>query len=254
MKLYPNKIIWSADLPLDDLCRVLKSGVLPAGIIIKLDRLFFEQFGIHTINVVESLGYQVFADAKIVEIPEKVAQIARHYGQYQPFMLDCMAGICSNGVFAGSDHKQLDGLKRFASTCLENSVNPCGVTVLTSKTNAKNRGMVFQEFRRSADKQVLFYVSLLSRAGFTDVVCAPKEATVIRKHREFDHLNLNTPGVRLPETDVRDQARVMTPSKAFGSGADRLIIGSNLTDGAEQDIVERVHRNWQRLVAHFGEV
>lgn len=42
----------------------------------------------------------------------------------------------------------------------------------------------------------------------------------------------------------------MTPKKAFEAHADRLVIGSNLTDG-EGTIVERIERNLERLVQHI---
>jgi orotidine-5'-phosphate decarboxylase len=253
MKLAPEKIIWSADLNLSEIIKVLESGALPEGVIVKLDRLFFEKNSKNAIETVQRLGYPVFVDAKITEIPEKVVRIAECYTPYRPFMLNCMAGICSNGAFYSEDASTQDGLRRFADVCLSSGVQPCGVTVLTSKTNTKNTGMVFKEFRRAAIQQVLFYTGLLEEAGFTDIVCSPQEAKAISQHSAFRNLKLNTPGVRLPDTSQRDQARVMTPKKALLSGASRLVIGSNLTDGPDPDIVERVAKNWRRLVAHFEE-
>jgi orotidine-5'-phosphate decarboxylase len=43
-------------------------------------------------------------------------------------------------------------------------------------------------------------------------------------------LDLDTPGIRWPDSDTRDQARVMTPGAAVADGADRVVIGSLLTD------------------------
>jgi orotidine-5'-phosphate decarboxylase len=100
------------------------------------------------------------------------------------------------------------------------------VTVLTSKTEE----VVEEEFggRTSVD-QVLFYVSLLKDAGFTDVVCSPREVAAIRSDNYFDNLELNTPGIVMPGGDAQDQARTDTPGGAVRAGSTRLVIGRALT-------------------------
>lgn len=143
-------------------------------------------------------------------------------------MLNCMTGISSTGRWTDDDPKKVDGLKRFADACHQAGTRPCAVTVLTSKTD----DMVAREFNgRTPIDQVLVYVEMLLEAGFTDVVCSPLEVPAIRAESRFDDLDLNTPGIRLPKSDMRDQARVNTPAAAIAAGATRLVIGSDLTNG-----------------------
>ena len=254
----PSRIIWSADVDRTKLIDVIQSGILPKELIIKLDQVYFEDNPKSDIELIQRQGYPVFVDRKISEIPTKAAQIAEKYAVHHPFMLNCMAGICSNGKVEG-DPKKLDGLKQFADVCHEYDVEPCGVTVLTSKDNTKNTGMVFQEFRRTAQKQVTFYAKLMVKMGFTQIVCSAQEASYLLTHSEFYSLKCNTPGIRLSGTDIRDQSRIMTPAKALASGIHRIVIGSNITDGPRKDsdgnaipgTVDEIATNIERLKRHI---
>ncbi len=42
-----------------------------------------------------------------------------------------------------------------------------------------------------------------------------------------------TPGIRLPEGDAGDQARVTTPEAAIGAGATHLVVGRPITQAAD---------------------
>lgn len=143
-------------------------------------------------------------------------------------MLNCMAGSVSSLTIEHQNPDMIDGLKMFADACHEAGTLPCGVTVLT----AKKPHVVSSEFNgRSPIDQVLTYVGILARCGFTDIVCSPEEVAAIRSVPDFDHLNLNTPGIRLPDSKADDQARTSTPEGAVAAGATRLVIGRPITVG-----------------------
>ena len=88
-----------------------------------------------------------------------------------------------------------------------------------------------------------FPSSVAIKFGFTDIVCSPLEAMAIR--REFGSklipffdgglypIALNTPGVRMPGSSNDDQARVMTPHEAIQAGAERVVIGRDITKNEE---------------------
>jgi orotidine-5'-phosphate decarboxylase len=226
-----DHIIWSADVP-DE--RALWAGldIMSDLRIVKLDRNFMEGRDFELFDRVHERGLLIFDDAKIIEVPSKVvdiakgSQLATHLAR-RPWMLNCMAGIESNGIMEHENSSKIDGLKRFADACHAVGTRPCAVTVLTSKTPE----VALREFNgRTPVEQVLYYVERLLECDFTDVVCSPKEAAAIRAERRFNKLDLNTPGIRWPDSDTRDQARVMTPDAAVADGADRLVIGSLLTE------------------------
>lgn len=231
-------VIWSADVDEDTLDRVLVKD-LPLRLV-KLDRVFLTRGGLAWISEVQDRGFKVFADAKIDEIPDKSFELAKEHLAYRPWMLNCMAAICSTGFAVHDDMKKIDGLKRFADACHNAGTKPCAVTVKTSKTPE----MVAHEYNgQTPIEQVLIYVEMLHEFGFTDVVCSPEEVPAIRAESRFDHLDINTPGIRLPGSDARDQARVNTPFAAIAAGATRLVIGSDLTNGVLTDNFQKISDN-----------
>lgn len=229
-----DRIIWSADVgSLPELGMRLREN--PELKFIKLDRLFLtDKPLLHIQRIQDDHDVRVFVDAKIVEIPSKVEALAKKYVKYRPWMLNCMAGCLSSGVWGhAQEGEQLDGLRRFADVCLEAEVKPCAVTVLTSKEPY----ISWDEFRRKPSDQVLFYTERLIKSLFTDIVCSPQEAQLVRE-RFGDVITINCPGIRLPDAKADDQARIATPSGAVVAGADRLVIGRPITNGQLHLIIE----------------
>ncbi len=234
MEVNPSEVvIWSADVDEETLWRRLGDG--SHGLKkVKIDRFGLGEMGFGIMNELSGAGYDVFADAKIAEIPDKVMALTHQHLKHRPWMLNCMAGIISNGVWTDAvDEKNRDALKRFADACHAVGTLPCAVTVLTSKQPE----LIAREFnKRTSIDQVLVYVDMMYEAGFSDIVCSPLECAAIRKESRFEGMSINTPGVRLPGSDTRDQARTGTPSWAIQQGATRLVIGQDLTSG---DLAER---------------
>lgn len=220
-----SRVIWSADVPtMKALGRGLRD--LSELEIVKIDRAFMENRNPSIVaRIQDDYGVHVFDDAKIIEIPTKMEQIALKHLKYRPWMMNCMAGGVSSREL--DDPKTLDGLKRFADACHLYGTKPCGVTVLTSKTEE----VVMQEFDCTAIEQVLYYVGVLLECGFTDIVCSPLEVPAIKAEPAFADLELNTPGIVMPGGDTRDQARTDTPGAALKFGSTRLVIGGALTLG-----------------------
>lgn len=97
---FTGKIIWSADNLTDkELLEIVTGADFPREkVAVKLDRLFLTKYGLAMIRrVQEEAGVAVFADAKIVEIPSKTLEIVKVHLEYQPWMLNVMAGICNTG-------------------------------------------------------------------------------------------------------------------------------------------------------------
>jgi len=227
-----DRVIWSADVEDEVALMVVLETLIGLLRIVKIDRLFLEGRDLSILSKLREMGFLVFDDAKIAEIPVKLVGIARKHLVHRPWMLNCMAGNTSTGFAVHGDPDLVDGLKRFADACHETGTRPCGVTVLTSKSVE----LVAREYNeRTPVEQVLFYVELLMECGFTDVVCSAQEAAAIRAESCFNGLDLNTPSIRLPDGPVHDQARVMTPERAVAAGATRLVIGRPITNGVPAD-------------------
>ena len=238
---FKGRIIWSADglspKQLTDLLSDPAVDFPKEEVAIKLDRLFFEQYGKFVIRrLQDDFGIPVFVDAKIIEIPSKTLAIAQTYLQdYQPWMLNVMAGACSTG------NADDDLLSDFAQACAEVGTRSCAVTVLTSKTSE----LVIDEFngREPAD-QVNYYAKKLQECGLTDIVCSPKEIDIVKQYG----LDINTPGVRLAASSTDDQARVDTPHNAIANGARRIVVGRDIYR-ADRDQPADIVTNIAKIVA-----
>lgn len=228
-----GRIIWSADVATpDDVMHKLEAIDKP--IAVKLDRLFHRRCGDQADQLslqLHEYGIPVFNDAKLIEIPSKLEELAKvEIEKTRPWMLNCMAGAVSTGASRAEERDELDGLKRFAEVCLNEDVLPCAVTVLTSKKDYIVRG----EFNvASTIDQVLWYANFLVDFGFTDMVCSPLEAEAIRSDPYLDRLSLNCPGVRMPSDAAGDQARVATPGQALQNGVTRVVVGRPITRSSD---------------------
>lgn len=224
-------VIWSADVDIPaDVHKTLDR--IPDLKMVKIDRAFVDANGFGIVHELNDRGIKVFDDAKIIEIPSKIEKLARIHALQHPWMLNMMGNGLSSGKMESPNPDDVEAIKRFADVCLEADVEPCLVTVLTSKTDE----MVKLEYGRSRVEVVLDYLDVALTAGFTNFVCSVAELPAIRAESRFDKLQGNHPGARLPGSDAHDQASVGTPRGIIDAGGDHLVIGRDLTgeDAAEK--------------------
>lgn len=103
----------------------------------------------------------------------------------------------------------------------ESALQLLGVTVLTSMDDEDLHEAGYQMTakdlvaHRAADARV---------AGMSGIVCSAQEAAAMRAIVGPD-MAIVTPGIRPEGSDIGDQKRVMTPSRAIAAGADYLVVG-----------------------------
>lgn len=207
---------------------------------VKVDRAFIDANGFGIIHELNDRGKRVFDDAKIIEIPSKIEKIAKIHVLHHPWMLNMMGNGLSSGKMEAPTLDEVEAMKRFADVCLEAEVEPCLVTVLTSKTDE----MVKREYGRSRTEVVIDYLDVAVEAGFTNFVCSVAELPSIRSESRFNGMMGNHPGARLPGSDAHDQASVGTPRGIIDAGGNRLVIGRDLTG---EDAPEK----WVRINANL---
>lgn len=96
-----------------------------------------------------------------------------------------------------------------------------GVTVLTSMDDGD---LTDAGYRMSATELVAQRATQARQAGMDGIVCSAQEATAMRAVVGPD-MAIVTPGIRPEGSDIGDQKRVMTPSRAIAAGADYLVVG-----------------------------
>jgi orotidine-5'-phosphate decarboxylase len=164
-------------------------------------------------------GRQVFLDLKLHDIPNTVAAAVAEACKLRVSMLT---------VHASGGSKMM---RAAVETARAASPSPLilAVTVLTSLTEhdletAGVRGTVVDQVSRLA--------ALAISNGCHGVVASAQEAATLRAELGDDFL-IVTPGVRPAGRDHGDQARVVTPAEAIGSGASHIVVGRPITEAAD---------------------
>jgi len=193
------------------------------GVYIKVNSIL-RAVGYNLIFKLHNLGLRVFADLKIIDIPNTMATDGEFLKEIKPEILTVM---CCAGI---------EGMNAVQKAIGE-STEVLGVTVLTSLDEEECQAI----FTCSTKAGVLRFSRMAQLAGLGGLILSPKEVELVSKRKEL-MLSLNTPGIR-PKwflTEKDDQARVMTPFKAIKEGAKRIVIGRPITKSDNpREAVER---------------
>jgi orotidine-5'-phosphate decarboxylase len=156
---------------------------------------------------------KIFLDLKLHDIPNTVAkacEVAANCG------VDFLTIHCPGG-------KPM--LKAAASAVSGGTTQLLAVTLLTSISAAELD--LDLKIPLALKEYVLYLAQMAQEAGINGVVCSPQELEYLRARLKPNFL-LVTPGIRLPQDDLGDQQRTMSPSQAIALGADYLVIGRSI--------------------------
>ena len=153
----------------------------------------------------KELGYRVFADLKLHDIPNTVHRAARAHGRHG---VDFLNFHTAGGL--DMMRAAVEGLREGADEAGLPVPIALGVTVLTSDPDA---GAFPHRLQIAVD------------AGCDGVVCSALEVVPARAAR----MHTMVPGIRPAGASVDDQARVATPTTAIADGATWLVIGRPVT-------------------------
>lgn len=191
---------------------------------LKVGMTLYYACGPRIIAELRELGFDIFLDLKLHDIPHQVSGAAETLARLGVQMLTVHASGGAPMVSAA-----VEGARRGAEAAGVPVPTVIAVTVLTSMDDAT---LATLGVERSAAEQV----TLLARAsalGVADgVVCSPEEASRMRDLLGPAALVV-TPGVRPAGADVGDQSRVATPAAALGAGASHLVIGRPITAASD---------------------
>lgn len=198
-------------LDVDDLVAALRSAreLRPWFGVAKVGLELFSAAGPDAIGGLVDLGYDVFVDLKLHDIPTTVGKAARVLGALGANYVTLHAHGGVQMLRAG-----VDGLQEGAANAGLPPPIALGVTVLTSDDTAPPHIM---------PKRVLVAIE----AGCGGIVCAARD---VREARQYaPRARVVVPGIRPAGTPTHDQARAGTPREALAAGADLLVIGRAIT-------------------------
>ncbi|MDO5117626.1 MAG: orotidine-5'-phosphate decarboxylase [Eggerthellaceae bacterium] len=192
---------------------------------VKVGMTLYYACGPRIVEELKGLGFKVFLDLKLFDIPHQVR------------------GATCSAVASGADmltvhasggiemmQAAMEGASDAVSRYGIDKPSIIGVTVLTSFDDSGLRQIGIE---RASGEQVALLGSCVAQAGLDGVVCSPHEAYALRSILGPSSLVV-TPGVRLASSTSDDQKRVATPSFAFGQGASHIVVGRPITQAQDR--------------------
>ena len=187
---------------------------------VKIGLQMFTAYGPNYVREVAGMGFNIFLDLKLHDIPNTVAKAVESLG---PLPIQMLTIHTSGG-----------GEMMRAAVAAQQKTNPqlliLGVTVLTSTDAA---GLNETGVSASPEQQVARLGQLAAQAGVKGLVCSPLEVAMLRGKLPAD-MQLVTPGIRpASEAGKDDQKRVMTPADAARAGSTYIVVGRPILKAAD---------------------
>lgn len=189
---------------------------------VKIGMTLYYSVGPSIVNTMHKLGFRVFLDLKLHDIPHQVYGAANSIAQAGAdlFTVHASGGeYMLESAVKGSRKGAMDAPTEMEAPAV------CAITVLTSM-DAEQLASVGVE--GTPAEQVERLAKLANAAGLDGIVCSPQEAEQMRELLGPDAIII-TPGVRPKGASLGDQSRVATPAEAFEAGASHLVIGRPIT-------------------------
>lgn len=213
------RLILALDVETKEEARALARPLVGSLGWVKLGLQLFTRHGPGIVDEFHALGFKVFLDLKLHDIPNTVASAVKSLRGRPCSLLTLHAGggpeMIARAVEAARD-----------------ALPDCrllSVTVLTSM-DRDQLGAVGIE--RSAEDQVRLLGRMAVSAGSHGLVCSPLELPVLRAELG-DGPDLVTPGIRYPDAKGDDQSRVMTPADAAAAGSSFIVVGRPILKAAD---------------------
>ena len=218
-----ERIIFPLDVPSESQALKLVDQLTGSVGLFKVGLELFIQVGPSIVRHIAARSRAgIFLDLKLHDIPTTVERsMARAAALGATFVT----------VHCGESAAMLEAAVRGS----QGQVQVLAVTVLTSVSPADlSRAGFPPELAGDPQSLVLQRAAMAQRAGVRGVVCAGREANLLKKRLGAEFLAV-TPGIR-PSWSLEpdsDQQRITTPAQAIAAGADYLVIGRPIRDARD---------------------
>lgn len=219
-----RKVMVALDVESREKALDLASRLAGSGCWLKVGMELYAYAGLAIVRELKDLGFPVFLDLKLHDIPTTVAKTvtALVAGGADMLNIHCSGGY--DMMARAAEAARRAGRAKGISPKL------VGVTVLTSMGQDQLRNEL--SVTRPLREQVVALAGLARKAGLDGVVASAQEGPDLRQTLGPDFL-LVTPGIRPVWSAANDQARVLTPRQALATGSSYLVIGRPVTQNAD---------------------
>ena len=205
------KLILALDLPDRESALKILDGLRGKLEWVKIGLQMYLKYGADFVREVSGMGFKIFLDLKLFDIPNTVASAVESVSALPVSMLTIHA----------SGGREM--MRRAVESAAER--NPelliLGVTVITSfdADSLAETGVELEP-----EWQVEKLAKLAVDSGLKGLVCSPLEIEGLRSILPEDTV-LVTPGIRPSGSSADEQKRIMTPADAARAGSDFIVVG-----------------------------
>lgn len=211
-----SPIVVALDYSSADAASALVETLDPSLCRLKVGKELFTTAGPDLVKRFVDLGFDIFLDLKFHDIPNTVAKAVAAAANMGVWMLN---------VHASGGLQMMAAARESLTSFASKPPLLTAVTVLTSTSGAELSSLGIS---KSLPEQVDYLAGLAKQAGLDGVVCSAQEAGSIKQVCGDSFVTV-TPGIRPEGSEIGDQHRIMTPSKAMAAGSDYLVIGRPVT-------------------------
>ncbi len=214
---YSRRVILAIDEVSKDTVNRIIDATSPFIEIYKIGSIAFTVFGPSIIDEIINRGKEVFLDLKYFDIPNTVSKAVQQAVSYGVKMLTLH-------TLGGYD------MLKAAAEANKGKATLLGVTLLTSLDAVQIRRIGIEH----DVPDMVGRLALLARdAGIDGLVASGHELEQLRNILG-DKPVIVVPGIRIQNgIPAGDQKRVVSPKRAFESGADYIVIGRPVTESAD---------------------
>lgn len=178
---------------------------------VKIGLEMFTACGPDAVREIAGMGFKVFLDLKLHDIPNTVAKSIESISRLPVHMTTLHT--------CGGREMMQWAVKAQQQTAPDLLL--LGVTVLTSMSAS---GLAETGVSVSPEQQVVRLGQLAIDSGLRGLVCSPLEIAPLRAVLPPE-VALVTPGIRPRDAKADDQTRIMTPGDAAQAGASFIVVG-----------------------------
>ena len=196
--------------------------------VLKIGLELYSAAGPEVIGTFQQMGYKIFLDLKLHDIPNTVHRAARVLGSLGVNYLTLHTAGGSEMVSAG-----VEGLLEGARNAGIGDPVALGVTILTSDSTS-NEALMQDRILIAKD------------SGCRGLVCSAHDLHLVNKTAQ--DLITVVPGIRPSGVDSHDQKKVATPAQAINDGASVLVVGRAVTQAEDPIQASRgIHKELEHL-------
>ena len=186
----------------------------------------FIRDGKEFIEELKKLGYNIFLDLKLYDIPNTMADAAEEIAKMNIEMFNIHASAGKTAM-----REVMKRLEKFEKRPLV-----LAVTALTSFSNEE-----FKEiYGEDIDKKAIEFAKDAFKAGLDGVVCSVWESLKIKQNTNENFITL-TPGIRPFKEEAADQKRVADIKEAKENRSDFIVVGRPIYKSKEpKKVVEKI--------------